>query len=144
MRSKETLGAIIKRRRQTLALTQRGLAVLLGVKASHVAYLESGRRRPSLGLLRQLADVLNLDRQQIFLLAHPEAKMLLTPAVKSTPVEDPTKSWLRFVNDRALRERYNIKAREIKALKHLSMLGYVLTQREFLAVLSLIREPEDG
>jgi len=144
MKSKETLGEIIKRRRQTLALTQRGLAALLGVKASHVAYLESGRRRPSLALLKQLADVLNLDRQQIFLLAHPEAKMLLTPATKSTPVPDPAKSWLRFVGDRALRERYNIKAREIKALKHLSMLGYVLTQREFLAVLSLIREPEDG
>jgi transcriptional regulator with XRE-family HTH domain len=144
MKSKETLGEIIKRRRHTLALTQRELAVMLGVKPSHVAYLESGRRRPSLTLLKQLADVLHLDRQQIFLLAHPEAKPLLTPASKSTPELDPAKSWLRFAGDPGIRERHHITAREIKALKHLSLLGYVLTQREFLAVLSLIRGPEDG
>jgi transcriptional regulator with XRE-family HTH domain len=114
---------------------------MLGVKASHVAYLESGRRRPSLALLKHLADVLDLDRQQIFLLAHPEAKSLLTPAANSTPTEDPAQSWRRFVDDRGLRERYHITPREIQALKHLSLLGYVLTQREFLAILSLIRQP---
>lgn len=141
MKSKETLGAIIRRRRQALALTQRELAVMLGVKASHVAYLESGRRRPSLAVLKQLADVLDLDRQQIFLLAHPEAKSLLSPVADPTLTPDPAKSWQRFIGDRALRARYNITAREIQALKHLSLLGYVLTQREFLAILSLIREP---
>jgi transcriptional regulator with XRE-family HTH domain len=144
MKSKETLGEIIKRRRQTLALTQRELAVMLGVKASHVAYLESGRRRPSLALLKHLADVLDLDRQQIFFLAHPEAKSLLTTAANSPPAADPAKSWQRFISDRVLRARHHITPREIQALKHLSLLGYVLTQREFLAVLSLIRQPENG
>lgn len=144
MESKETLGRIIKRRRQTMALTQRELAVMLGVKASHVAYLEGGRRRPSLALLKRLADVLDLDRREIFLLAHPEAKSLLTPVPDSTPAADSARSWLRFVDDRVLRERYHITPREIKALKHLSMLGHVLTQREFLAILTLIRQPDDG
>jgi len=51
--------------------------------------------------------------------------------------------WQRFVDDRVLRERYHITPREIQALKHLSLLGYVLTQREFLAVLSLIRQSDD-
>ena len=37
-----------------------------------------------------------------------------------------------------------ITPREIKALKQLSLLGYVLTEREFLAVLTLIRQPGDG
>jgi hypothetical protein len=32
-----------------------------------------------------------------------------------------------------------VTQRELKALKQLSMLGYVLTSREFLAILSLIR-----
>jgi transcriptional regulator with XRE-family HTH domain len=143
MRSKETLGEIIKRRRQILAMTQRELAVLLGVKGSHVAYLESGRRRPSLALLKHLAEVLDLDLQQIFLLAHPEAKSILSPTGGPTPADNPAKLWQRFVNDRVLRERYHITPREIQALKHLSLLGYVLTQREFLAVLSLIRQSDD-
>lgn len=141
---KKTLGEIVKQRRQTLALTQRELAARLGVKGSHVAYLESGRRKPSLTLLKQLAEVLELDQQQLFLLAHPEAKSLLTSSAQPAPAEDPAKSWQRFANDRTMQARYHITPREIQALKHLSLLGYVLTQREFLAVLSLIRQPGEG
>ena len=48
---------MVKHRRQALGLTQRQLAEMLGVKGSHVAYLENGRRKPSLALLKRLADV---------------------------------------------------------------------------------------
>ena len=58
MKSHKTLGEIVKHRRQTRGLTQRQLAEMLGVKGSHVAYLESGGRKPSLALLKRLADVL--------------------------------------------------------------------------------------
>jgi transcriptional regulator with XRE-family HTH domain len=61
---KETLGQVLKQRREAYALTQRELAHKLGVKASHVAYLENGRRRPSLSLLARLADTLELDKQR--------------------------------------------------------------------------------
>jgi transcriptional regulator with XRE-family HTH domain len=127
-----------------LGLTQRQLAEMLGVKGSHVAYLETGRRRPSLALLKHLADVLELDRWQLFLLAHPEAKSLLGSSADLVPLEDPVKAWQRFVSSKTLRARYHITAREIQALKHLSLLGYVLTEREFLAVLTLIRRPGDS
>jgi transcriptional regulator with XRE-family HTH domain len=70
MKLQKTLGEMVKHRRQTLSLTQRQLAEMLGVKGSHVAYLERGRRRPSLALLKRLADVLELDRWQLFLLAY--------------------------------------------------------------------------
>ena len=113
-------------------------------RGSHVAYLETGRRRPSLALLKRLADVLELDRWQLFLLAHPEAKSLLSSRAAPAPLEDPTKAWQRFVSTRTLRARYHITRREIQALKHLSLLGYVLTELEFLAVLTLIRQPGDG
>jgi transcriptional regulator with XRE-family HTH domain len=63
--NKRTLGQIIKQKRLELALTQRELANQLGVKASHVAYIESGRRKPSLTLIRRIADALGLDRQEI-------------------------------------------------------------------------------
>ena len=52
---KETLGQVLKQRRGAYAYTQRELARKLGVKASHVAYLENGRRRPSLSLLSRIA-----------------------------------------------------------------------------------------
>jgi hypothetical protein len=87
---------------------------------------------------------LELDPQQLFLLAHPEAKSLLGSSADLVPLEDPAKAWQRFVSSKTLRARYHITAREIQALKHLSLLGYVLTEREFLAVLTLIREPGDG
>ena len=144
MKSPKTLGEMVKHRRQTQSLTQRQLAEMVGVKGSHVAYLETGRRRPSLALLKRLADVLELDRWQLFLLAHPEAKSLLSSRAAPAPLEDPTKAWQRFVSTRTLRARYHITRREIQALKHLSLLGYVLTELEFLAVLTLIRQPGDG
>jgi transcriptional regulator with XRE-family HTH domain len=135
---------MLKHRRQTLDLTQRQLAERLGVKGSHVAYLENGRRKPSLALLKRLADVLELNRSQLFLLAHPEAKSLLSSSAASARPEDPAKAWQRFVRDRTLRARYHITPREIQALKHLSLLGFVLTELEFLAVVTLIRQPGDG
>ena len=74
---KETLGQVLKQRREAYALTQRELARKLGVKASHVAYLENGRRRPSLSLLARLADTLELNKQRLFLLTHPEAEAII-------------------------------------------------------------------
>jgi transcriptional regulator with XRE-family HTH domain len=143
MKSHKTLGEMVKNRRQTLGLTQRQLAEMLGVKGSHVAYLENARRKPSLALLRRLADVLALNRSQLFLLAHPEAKSLLSSSATPVRPEDPAKAWHRFVSSKTLRARYHITAREIQALKHLSLLGYVLTELEFLAVLTLIRQPRE-
>ena len=111
---KKTLGQVLKSQREILGLTQRELALKLDVKASHVAYLEMGRRRPSLALLKRLADVLQLDRWQLFLLAHPEAKSLLESSADLAPSKDPAKAWQRFVSSKTLRARYHITAREIQ------------------------------
>jgi transcriptional regulator with XRE-family HTH domain len=138
-KSEKTFGEMVKHRRQTLNLTQRQLGQTLGVKGSHIAYLEKGRRRPSLALIKRLAHVLDLDGRQLFLLAHPEAKSLLSGSGHPSYQEDPGRAWQRFVNSRPLHVRYQITPREIQALKQLSLLGYVLTELEFLAVLTLIR-----
>src|SRR6266849_3214261 len=58
MNKKKTLGQVLKSQRKFLGLTQRELALKLDVKGSHVAYLEKGRRRPSLGLLSRIANAL--------------------------------------------------------------------------------------
>ena len=68
---KKTLGSVLKDRREFLRLTQRELAAKLGVKASHVAYLENGRRLPSLGLLVRLAEELKICPSKLALQAFP-------------------------------------------------------------------------
>jgi transcriptional regulator with XRE-family HTH domain len=40
--------------REALGMTQRQIAEKLGVKASHIAYLENGRRNPSPNLLAKI------------------------------------------------------------------------------------------
>jgi transcriptional regulator with XRE-family HTH domain len=141
MKQTKSLGKILKERRTQLGLTQRALADQVAIKASHVAYIESGRRRPSLPLLERIATALDLDRRELFVLAHPEAKGIIDSTAQPKPEPPPTtaNAWQQFVNDRSLLARYNVTQRELKALKQLSLLGYVLTSREFLAILSLVR-----
>jgi hypothetical protein len=94
--------------------------------------------------IKHLAETLELNPQRLFLLAHPEAKSLLGSSADIAPSKDPAKAWQRFVSSKTLRAKHHITAREIQALKHLSLLGYVLTEREFLAILTLIRQPGDS
>lgn len=139
MKTKKTLGRMLKEQRQALGLSQRALAERLGVKASHVAYMENARRKPSLALLGRLADTLGLDRQELFVLTHPEAKGLITPSPQPTPPSNPDQAWRHLLRDRTLLARYRVTRRELNALKHLSLLGHVLSPRELLAILTLVR-----
>jgi transcriptional regulator with XRE-family HTH domain len=139
MKQMNKLGEFLKTRREALGLTQRALAQKLGVEASHVAFIESGRRKPSLKLVARIADTLGLDRQELLVLAHPEAKALLT-ADQIEPAKKTTPSWQRFIKDHALLARYHVTKRELQVLEHLSLLGTALTNKEFLAILTLIRD----
>lgn len=137
---KKTLGQVLKRRREELALTQRELSAKLGVKPSHVAYLENDRRRPSLGLLARIGDVLGLPREALFLLAHPEASSLL--GVHRAPAErkDPDHVWRTFARDKALLARHQVKRRELKVLSQVNLLGRISAPRHFLFILNAIRQ----
>ena len=137
---KKTLGSVLKDRREFLRLTQRELAAKLGVKASHVAYLENGRRRPSLSLLRRLSEVMGLDSETIFLLAHPEAKDLITPRDGGIAAKRPENAWRNFLKDRSLIARHEIKPNELRVLKQVSLLGRVTSPRQFLFILNSIRQ----
>jgi transcriptional regulator with XRE-family HTH domain len=143
MKSTYKLGEFLKTRRESLGLTQRSLADKLGVEASHVAFLESGRRKPSLKLIARIADTLGLNRQEVLVLAHPEAQELLT----TTPLESPKKmsrSWQRFIKNHELLTRYHVTKRELQVLEHLSLPDTALSAKELLAILMLIRDiPEN-
>lgn len=135
-------GNVLKEQRQGHGWTQRELASRLGVKASHIAYLETGQRKPSLGLINRISDTLHLDRQRLFVLAHPEAKSMM-PTRAPSRSKSPAEAWRALLNDRALLRRYQVSKRELQALKGLNMLGFPLTKREFVAIVTLIRKDAD-
>jgi transcriptional regulator with XRE-family HTH domain len=139
MSNTNQLGDLLKARREGNGLTQRQLAQKLGVEASHVAFLESGRRKPSLKLVAKLADTLGLDRQELLILAHPEAKALIAEDASSKS-KNSAPSWRRFITNQELLARYCVTSRELQVLENLSMLGSVHSAKEFLAILTLIRD----
>ena len=139
MRNSNRLGETLKRQREALGLTQRSLAQKLGVEPSHVAFIEGGRRKPSLKLVARLAEVLDLDRQNLLIQAHPEAKVLIDQA-KPEERRKTSPSWRRFIENKQLLLRYNVTDRELRALEGLSFLGTVESPKEFLAILTLIRD----
>jgi transcriptional regulator with XRE-family HTH domain len=137
---KETLGQVLKQRREAYALTQRELAKKLGVKASHVAYLENGRRRPSLSLLTRLADTLELNKQRLFLLTHPEAEGILGTQRGTSSPKRPENAWRKFAGNRGMLARHKVTAEELKVLQRVSMLGHVSAPNQFLFILNSIRQ----
>ena len=143
MTKKETLGQVLKQRREAFALTQRELASKLGVKASHIAYLENGRRRPSLSLLARIANTLDLEKQRLFLLAHPEAEALVGAKREAEGPRNTKQAWRKFVADRAVLARNKITPRELSVLQKVNMLGRVSTPRQYLFILNSIRQAVD-
>ena len=143
MSRRNALGQLIKQKRKELALTQRELAKKLGVEASHVAYLEGGKRNPSLSLMARLEDVLGVSRQEIFLLTHPEAASVVNANHRRPQPAPRAYDWRRLVTDRAFVKRHRITPRELRAFKELSLLGYILSRHQLLAILTMIREPQD-
>ncbi len=71
MKKNSEFGTTIRIRREVFGYSQRELAALVGVKASHIAYLENGKRLPSLGLLFRLAKELNVRPAKLALQAFP-------------------------------------------------------------------------
>ena len=137
---KKTLGEVLKEQRGTLGLTQRELALKLGVKPSHVAYLEKDRRRPSLALLSRIADVLGLAKESLFVLAHPEASSLIGNHREAAPRNNPDQVWRDFTGNKALLARHGVKPRELKVLSQVNLLGKITAPRHFLFILNAIRQ----
>jgi len=138
---KKTLGTMLKARREAMGLSQRALARELDVKASHVGYLEGGRRRPSLALLGRIANVLALEREPLFLLAYPEAKEFLNAhRPESNCAATRGEAWRNFIGNKALIRRHSISRRELKVLRQVNMLGRITSPRHFLFVLNSIRQ----
>jgi transcriptional regulator with XRE-family HTH domain len=139
MKKRDQLRETVRTRREGLGLTQYSLGRKLGVEASHIAFIESGRRKPSLKLIGRLADILGLDRQDLLVMAHPEVRELIGKT-KREKLPDASPSWQRFIGNQQLLARYNVTVGELRVLENLSLLGTVRSAKEFLAILMLIRD----
>lgn len=135
---KQTLGGVIKEARNSLGLSQRQLGEEIGVKGSHIAYIEGGERRPSLHILSNIANVLGLDKNELFLLLHPEAHEFVPERRPHAP--RPNEAWKQFLLSRALLKQNKVTPAELRVLKQVNMLGVVISPRMFLFVLNSIRQ----
>src|SRR5579859_6669802 len=74
---KRTLGQVIRERRRQLNLTQQGVARRIKTSTPYIGHLEADKRRPSILVISRLAEVLGLDRRDLFVLANPAVAGLL-------------------------------------------------------------------
>jgi transcriptional regulator with XRE-family HTH domain len=116
-------------------LKQRDVAEQLGVQASFIAFIESGRRQPSLPLLIKLADLMKVDRIQFCRDARPDLAELLDDRPPRHRASQP-------VNIGILRTAHATEA-EIEVLKAVQRLGRIRRPRDLLFVLNAIRQALD-
>lgn len=130
------LGSVLRRRRRQLELTQQQVAQKVGVRANYVGYLERDMRRPSTAVLVKLAKVLDLDREELFFLAHPQVREFMR-----TEAPNPNQSaWEHFRTDKRLHTRHGVTHKELKLLQQVSALGPVRSTRDYLFILQAIRQ----
>src|SRR5258708_15871508 len=99
-RSKDrNFGQVIRERRRQLDLTQEEVAHRIKTSTPYVGHLESGKRHPSDKILTRLAEVLGLDRRELFFLANPRAQALLSPQTESSTIP----AWEDFPKNEHLR-----------------------------------------
>ncbi len=75
--TKRTLGSVVREARDGARMTQPDLATAVGIRASHIVYIENSHRRPSIPLINRLADTLGLSPRECLVLAHPDAENMV-------------------------------------------------------------------
>jgi len=129
-------GQMIRDRRRQLELTQEELAARIRTSTPYIGHIESGKRHPSDEILTRIADVLGFDRRELFFVANPTTRAMLTPP------EQPSDSsaWEEFRQDQQLHQLHQINGRELEMLSQVAMMGEVRSSRDFLYILNTIRQ----
>ncbi len=130
-----SFGQVIRERRRQLGLTQEETARGIKTSTPFIGHLESGKRHPSDETLTRLAEVLGLDRRELFFLANPGAHALVSPESKSTT--DST--WDDFRKNEQLRRVHNIARDEMEMLSRVALIGDVPSARDFIYILNTVR-----
>ena len=107
-----SFGQVIRERSRQLDLTQEEVARRIKTSTPYVGHLESGKRHPSDKIVTRLAEVLGLDRRELFFLANPRAQALLNPELESRQF-----GMGRFQKNEQLRRIHNITGEEMEILR---------------------------
>jgi transcriptional regulator with XRE-family HTH domain len=127
---------VIRERREAIGISQRELAHRVGVEGSHIAFIEAGRRRPSIAVLFRLAENLDLNVKELFLLLHPDAAILIAPQ-GTQRIENREAVWRRFV---AVASRYSVTQAELAVLRKVYTLGRISSPNSYRTILNSIRQ----
>ena len=130
-----SFGRVIRERRRQLDLNQEDVARRIKISLVHFSNVEAGKRHPSEKVVVKLANVLGLDRRELFLLANPATG----PLISEQPMSGEASSWDAFVRDEKLRQINNITDQEMAVLSKVAMMGDVRSPRDFLFILNCIR-----
>jgi transcriptional regulator with XRE-family HTH domain len=134
-RKDRNFGQVIRDRRRQLDLTQQEIARRIKTSTPYVGHLESSKRHPSDKVLSRLAEVLGLDRRELFFLANPRAVALLTP--NETDHKKP--AWEEFRKDERIRRAHNITSAEMEMLSTIALMGEIPSPRDFVYILQTVR-----
>jgi transcriptional regulator with XRE-family HTH domain len=130
-----TFGQVIRERRRQLDLTQEEVAKRIKTSTPYVGHLESAKRHPSDKIVTRLAEVLGLDRRELFFLANPRAQALLNPPVEA----ESSSAWEDFRKNEQLRRIHQISADEMEMLSRVALLGDARSPRDFVYILNTVR-----
>lgn len=131
-----SFGQVIRARRRQLDFTQEEVAQRISTSTPYVGHLESGKRHPSDRVVTKLADVLGLDRREVFFLANPGARALLHPQREAGLLS----AWEEFRADERLKRVHSIQPPEMEMLSRVALMGEVRSSRDFIYILNSIRQ----
>lgn len=127
---------VIRNRRRHLDLTQQDVARRIGTSVAYIAHLEADRRHPSEKVVIRIAEVLGLDPRELFFLANPQTKDL----VSQEPTSSKASAWDVFSVDQKLRKAHSITSSEMETLSQIALMGEVRSSGDFIFVLNTIRQ----
>ena len=90
---------------------------------------------PSEKVSISLAEVLGLDPRELFFLANPETKDLVSQKLTSSKAS----AWDVFSADQKLRKVHGITGSEMETLSQIALMGEVRSSRDFIFILNTIR-----
>jgi transcriptional regulator with XRE-family HTH domain len=128
-------GEVIRRRRRELNLTQDEVASRIKTSTPYVGRLESGKRHPSEKIVARLAEVLGLDKRELFFLANPRAQTLLS----AEPEKAESSAWEQFRKNDHLLRIHNVSNEEMELLSRVALLGEIHSPRDLIYVLNAVR-----
>jgi len=134
--TQRTFGAVIRERRRQLDLTQEDVARRIKTSTPYIGHLESGKRHPSEKVIARLSEVLGLQSRELFFLANPRARDLLSTANRDGARRS---AWEEFRHDERLRRAHNINPEEMDVLARVAAMGEARAPRDFVYILNAIR-----